>query len=142
MSELKLAGLDDVFGSDPSLEKDGVWKPVPGVDGARIRIRSSDTPKARDKAARLSRRHMATARANQPIPAAESDKDRVELLATYYVVAWEGFVDSATGQSIPCNKDTVTAVMTKYPRLADYVLQMADEASNFRAAETKELEGN
>ena len=142
MSELKLAGLDDVFGSDQSLEKDGVWKPIPGMEGARIRIRSSDTPKARDKAARISRRHLATIRAGQTIPAAESDKDKVELLATYYVVAWEGFVDSSTSQPIPCNKDTVRAVMTEYPRLADYVLQIADEGSNFRAAETKELEGN
>ena len=142
MSELKLAGLDDVFGNDAGMENDGVWKSIPGMDDARIKIRSSDTAKARDKSAKIQRRHAALFRTGQPVPAKESDLDRVEMLATYYVVAWEGFVDAATGQAIPCNRDTVTAVMRKYPRLADLVLQMCDDSANFRAAQTEELAGN
>lgn len=131
-----IEGLEEFFGSDPTLEGEGVWVPVPGREGTRIKLRSGGGKAARTFALSLQRKYVPYYQTKKSPPVDELDKDQVELMAKVLVVDWEGF------SGLPCTPANVRAVMTRYPAFREWCSRTADEREHYRQADQDAIEGN
>lgn len=141
---LGLAGM----GAAADLERDGAWMPVSGSPTddqgnatMQVKLRAQSCVKAREVSQRINRRHMALFRTGKPVPPAEADKDKVEILATALVTGWKGF-RTPDGAEVAPTTENVRAVMTKYPWLRDDCMMFSDDRDNYRRLDVEDVKGN
>lgn len=113
------------FATDESKKKEGVWVEF---EGARFKIRSTDSPQYRravDKAAKR----------RSPTKVRKDIETQVEIgiegVVDGLLLGWEGITDD--GQPVEFTREKALAVVTEVPTLRDFLALEAADLANFQA---------
>lgn len=151
MSQTKPANANDAYGTDPSLEVDGVI--VEFRAGIKVRIRSQQTKSVRDVAQAIakSQRHLIMSTQGQ-LPPEKQDANDVELCAKRGgIVAneWNLEPDGAVRPDIKGQPDLrrvsyeeIKATLTRLAALRRDIMIASHTDETFRKQETEEMAGN
>jgi len=111
--------------SDETMKKEGVWVPF---DGARFKIRSTDSPAYR-------RAVEAAAKKRNPAKVRKDIETQTELgieaIANGVLIDWEGLTDGGT--PVECTPANKIAVLTQAVILRDFLATEASDLANFQA---------
>lgn len=143
-----MAGLYELFETDPNLENDGIW-----VDYGEFRVKVAYAGAQNKNFSKYAEAKLKPYRRAMDAGTLSPDLSRslmVDIYSHAVIRGWETkvgdvFVDgieSKTGDIIPFNVKNVLETLTALPALFLDIQEMAGKIANFRAAELADEAGN
>lgn len=134
------------YETDTESEETGKWVEFRG--GARIRVRSDNSTKARNWYAATAKKQRNLIASNGGIlPPKLSDQNDIDLLTEALISGWDPVtILDRSGQEIPFTKENVRQLMTDLPSLRRDILYIARSDETFRSqaeeAAKESMKGN
>lgn len=119
---------------DNSAETEGVW--VEFVDGCEFRIARMNNPAWENYVAKQAERKKSWHKS------AQNNRDLTWKAYSLHIVKdWKGLVDD-DGTEIPYSSEMAFKLLTDYPEIRDFVIDVALDTERFRDEAKEEAEGN
>ena len=113
------------FATDESKKKEGIWVEF---EGARFKIKSTDSPQYRRAVDRAAKRRSPT-KVRKDIET--QTEIGIEGIADGVLLDWEGLTDG--GEPVECTRENKIRVLTAVPPLRDFLATEAAAMANFSA---------
>lgn len=121
--------LNQVFGTDKTLEEEGVW--IDMSDTSSIKIARLNNPAFKQQASKLSKKNKIVDNFSNV-----RDESLIKLVSETILLDWKEIKDD--GKTIPYSKENAFNLLKKYNDFVDYVVEQANDIENFRKKEIEE----
>lgn len=124
----KALDLFDLFDTNRESEESGVWIDLNGV--TKFKVRAFNAKAVVDLRDNLMKPYQTLIRAGLEIPEAKNEEIGLKVLAGGIIADWSGV--EIGGEAVAYSADAAFAILTKLPRLANFIAQSAMNTKNFR----------
>ena len=121
--------LNQVFGTDKTLEEEGVW--IEMSDNTSIKIARLNNPAFKQAASKLSKKNKIVDNFSKV-----RDEALIKIVSDTILLDWKNISDE--GNDIKYNKDNAFKLLNKYHDFLDYVVEQSNDIENFRKIEIEE----
>jgi hypothetical protein len=128
-----MASLENMFGTNVDLERDGVWETF-GEASFRIASALPGNPafaKAQERVFRSKRRQIEA----DAVSIAQFQELTIQLYADAVVRDWKGV--TLKGQDLPFSRENVVMVLTALPALMEAIGKIATSRATFQTADVE-----
>lgn len=140
--------LKSLYGTNPQLERDGVWIENFPTTGMRIKLARAGTtnPRFRTILERLTKPHR-RAIVNETIDPELSQDLMMQVYAQAVIVGWEGIpvpveLHSAQEECVPYSPEAALRLLRSYPDLYNDIQELAGKLTTFQQTVREDAAGN